>query len=108
MILAHADAEQSKGWYVGSWNSNLSIPIGYANEGINEPHYHAQMHEVYLVARGKSTALVNEQRVTLETGDVLVVEPGEPHTFIQSSSDYFHFVIHTPCIKGDKHPVKDS
>jgi mannose-6-phosphate isomerase-like protein (cupin superfamily) len=81
----------------------VPIPIGYANKGIDECHYHAQMHEVYLVARGESTVVVNDETVTLRSGEILVVEPGEVHTFIASSADYFHFVIQTPFIKGDKH-----
>jgi mannose-6-phosphate isomerase-like protein (cupin superfamily) len=102
MIHLDADRDQPKGWYVGPWDSNVPIPIGYANEGINEPHYHAQMHEVYLVARGESTVVVNDEMVTLRPGTILVVEPGEHHTFVASSADYFHFVIQTPYVKGDK------
>jgi len=102
MIHLHAAKETPKGWYVGPWNSNLPTPIGYANEGVAEKHYHAQTYEVYLVARGKSTAIVDDQEITLVAGDVLVVEPGEVHTFADSSKDYFHFVVHTPFVKGDK------
>ena len=35
------------------------------------------MFEVYLVAQERSTALVDEKRVKLEAGSVLVVELGE-------------------------------
>lgn len=59
----------------------------FAHEGINEPHYHEKLHEVYLVAKGCST---------------IVVEPGELHTFIDSTPDYFHLVLHCPAIGGDK------
>ena len=78
------------------------MPVGYANEGVDEPHLHEAMFEIYLVARGESTALVNEREVSLQAGDMLVLEPGEAHTFVESSEDYFHFVIQTPFIKGDK------
>lgn len=76
--------------------------VGYANVGINEPHYHAQMFEIYLVAQGTSTAVVNQQPNQLQASDMLVVEPGETHTFSQSSEDYFHFVIQTPFVPDDK------
>ncbi len=105
MIHLSANKDEKKGWFIGPWNSDVSIPVGYANEGINEKHYHAQMSEIYLVARGESTAVVNDQEVTLQAGNILVVEPGEVHTFTNSSPDYFHFVIHTPFVKGDKHLV---
>ncbi|WP_420630117.1 cupin domain-containing protein [Candidatus Leptofilum sp.] len=80
----------------------MPIPVGYANEGIDLPHHHAQIFEIYLIARGTSTAVVNQQPIKLQAGDMLVVEPGESHTFTQSSEDYFHFVIQTPFIPGDK------
>lgn len=38
----------------------------------------------------------------LAAGDMLVVEPGEPHTFVSSSPDYLHFVVQTPFMPGDK------
>lgn len=105
MIHMRADKQQAKGWYVGPWNSNVPLPVGYANAGIQEKHYHAQMTEIYLVASGKSTAVVNDQAVTLEAGDILVIAPGEVHTFTHSSTDYFHFVVHAPFVQGDKHVV---
>jgi mannose-6-phosphate isomerase-like protein (cupin superfamily) len=102
MIHQNMDAAQAKGWFVGPWNSPVPVAVGYANEGIDLVHYHRQMYEVYLVARGWSTAVVNEQTIPLKAGDMLVVEPGETHTFIESSENYLHFVIHTPFVPGDK------
>ncbi len=102
MIHLTADPTQPKGWFAGPWNSAVPVAIGYANEGINLSHYHAQMYEIYLVAQGESVAIVNDQRITLKAKDVLIVEPGEVHTFIDSTDDYFHFVIQAPFIPGDK------
>ena len=42
------------------------------------------------------------KRSSLGVGDVLVVEPGETHTFLDSSTDYLHFVVQTPFVPGDK------
>ena len=105
MILATIDTTQPKGWFVGPWNSQVPIPIGYANQGIQELHYHAEMYEIYLVAKGTSTALVNGNEVALQAGDMLVVEPGEVHTFSASSPDYLHFVLQTPFVHNDKQMV---
>lgn len=102
MIHLTPDLTQPKGWFAGPWNSAVPVAIGYANEGINLSHYHAQMYEIYLVAQGESVAIVNDQRITLKAKDVLIVEPGEIHTFIDSTDDYFHFVIQAPFIPGDK------
>ena len=101
MRIERASFTQDKGWYLGSWNSNLSISVGYANVGIDEPHSHSQITEIYLVAHGTSVMRVEQQTITLSVGDILVVEPGEAHTFLESSSDYFHFVIHTPGLSGE-------
>jgi mannose-6-phosphate isomerase-like protein (cupin superfamily) len=60
------------------------------------------MNEVYLVARGHGLAEVDGKRIRLQAGDMLVVEPGERHTFIESSHDYLHFVVQAPCTPGDK------
>ena len=81
----------------------MPLALGYANAGIDEPHFHAEMHEIYLVVQGQSTAVVDGRAVLLETGSVLVVEPGEVHTFVASTPDYYHFVIQVPVVEGDKH-----
>jgi quercetin dioxygenase-like cupin family protein len=106
MLHLSVETEKPKGWLVGPWNSSLSVSVGYANKGINERHFHSQMYEVYLVAKGKSIAVVNDKDLALEAGDVLVIEPGEVHTFVDSSADYLHFVINTPVVPGDKHIVE--
>lgn len=84
MKYCRADSTHPKGWYIGPWNSRIPIPIGYATEGIAELHRHEQMYEAYMVACGKSVAEVDGQRVSLRAGDVLVVEPNEVHTFVES------------------------
>ncbi len=102
MIIARNDeSKPDKGWY-----SKLARPglpsIGFANQGIREPHYHRKSYEVYLVAKGSSKIKVAETMTTLHSGDVLIVEPGELHTFVENTSDYFHFVLRYPPIRDDK------
>ena len=96
MRIERAEYTKDKGWYLGPWNSPMDISIGYAHAGIDEPHLHTQAHEVYLVAQGRSTVRTERQTLELKAGDVLAIEPGEAHTFLDCSNDYFHFVIHTP------------
>ncbi len=95
MRLEHADHVAAKGWFSSQYKSASPIWIGYANQGIDEPHVHSQITEIYLVARGTAAIRIEQETVTLSAGDMLVVEPGEAHTFLTSSSDYFHFVLHT-------------
>ena len=113
MRVERADASLDKGWYAGPWNSDLTICVGYANAAINEPHVHAKVTEIFLVARGNSAVRVEQQTVHLQAGDMIVIEPGEAHTFVEGSSDYLHFVIHTPGLppgeaQADKSPVPPS
>lgn len=102
----------SKGWLAGPWESNLAVSIGYASEGIDEPHVHPILEEVYLVARGTSQLRVGHQTLHLAAGTVVIVEAGEPHTFLTSSPDYLHFVLQipapTPGAGAHKAPVDRS
>ena len=113
MRVERADPNSSKGWYAGPWNSDLTIAVGYAHEGIDEPHVHDRITEIYLVARGTAEVRVEQETVRLEAGDAIVVGPGEAHTFLSSSPQYLHFVIHAPGPAGeevgrDKTPVSRS
>ena len=76
--------------------------MGCAHQGIDEPHLHRSIHEIYCVARGSAVVRVEGERVRLEQGQVLVVEPGEVHTFVSSSADYMHFVIQAPGLRGEE------
>lgn len=100
MRLERADSTKDKGWYAGSWNSDLVISVGYANEGINEPHVHTKITEIYMIARGQSEIRVEQKTIRLEAGDMIVIEPGEAHTFLSSSDEYFHFVVHVPSLSA--------
>ncbi len=99
MRLERADASK-KGWLAGPWDSDLQISIGFANGGVDEPHVHSAIAEVYLVARGSASIRVERDTIELHEGDILIVEPGEAHTFLASSDDYLHFVVHTPGLAG--------
>jgi mannose-6-phosphate isomerase-like protein (cupin superfamily) len=104
MIRGSTNAATSggKGWFAGPWNGTVPVAVGWADRGVDEPHRHDRMNEIYLVARGESVAVVAGETVRLRAGDMLVVEPGESHTFISSSEDYLHFVVQAPFVAGDK------
>jgi mannose-6-phosphate isomerase-like protein (cupin superfamily) len=102
MRIIRGDFTNQKGWHAGPWESNLPIAVGYANAGIDEPHLHQRITEIYLIARGSSVVRVERETITLSVGDMLVVEPGEAHTFLDSSTDYFHFVVHIPGLTGEE------
>jgi mannose-6-phosphate isomerase-like protein (cupin superfamily) len=101
MRIERADPARDKGWYAGPWNSALPIAVGYANRGIDDPHLHTEIAEIYLVARGTSLLRIEQETLRLSAGDMIVVERGEAHTFLESSPDYFHFVLHVPGLAGE-------
>jgi len=82
------------GWIGGAWNWGLPAAIGYATAGLDAPHRHERTTEVYLVAVGSATAVVDGVAIGIEAGDVLVVEPHEVRSFSESSDDYRCFVLH--------------
>jgi mannose-6-phosphate isomerase-like protein (cupin superfamily) len=96
MRIEHANPAVAKGWYAGPWNSDLTISVGYANEGIDDPHLRERITEIFLIARGWADVRIERQTVRVNQGDLLIVEPGEAHTFLASSQEYFHFVVHVP------------
>lgn len=98
MRLERIDPRQQKGWWVGPWNSDLAVAVGWATAGIDAPHQHQQMTEIYLVTNGTAIVRVKHETITLTAGNVLIIAPGEAHTFLDSSEDYRHFVIHTPAL----------
>lgn len=102
MRIERADPSVDKGWCIGPWNSDLAVSVGYANAGVDEPHVHGRIAEIYMVAQGASEIRVERETIALKAGDVIVVEPGEAHTFLSSSPDYFHFVLHTPGLTGEE------
>lgn len=77
MRVERADESADKGWYAGPWNSGLPVSVGYANAGLDEPHVHSRVREIYLVARGTSALRVERETVELSAGDVIILEPGE-------------------------------
>lgn len=99
---AEVGPQDNKGWLAGPWDSVLPCAVGFADAGVDDIHHHSVMYEIYLVARGTSAAVVDGVTIALAAGDMLCVEPGEAHTFIQSSADYFHFVVQSPFEHGDK------
>jgi mannose-6-phosphate isomerase-like protein (cupin superfamily) len=96
MRMERANWDARQGWCVEPSNSDPSVSVGYANEGVDEPDAHRHVSEIYMVARGTSQLQVEGERIVLRTGDVALIEPDEAHTFLSSSPDYFRLVAHVP------------
>lgn len=103
MRVKRVSRDSAKGWWAGAWNSSLPIAVGYATTAIDDPHVHERVTEIYLVATGSSTLRIEKDSVKLEQGDMVIIDPGEAHTFTESSADYLHFVIHSPSLPAIEH-----
>jgi mannose-6-phosphate isomerase-like protein (cupin superfamily) len=75
LITLLADPEHTG----GRLTSNRSL-MRAGSEGA-PPHYHRRSAELFFVLGGRLTVLLDEDIVTLEAGDLLVVPPGMPHAF---------------------------
>ena len=100
MRIEKVDPKIAKGWFFEPWNAGFNISVGFANEGVDEPHVHRQMAEVYLMARGTAEMRIDTQTVVLHQSELVIIEPGEAHTFLSSSPDHFHFVLQIPGLRG--------
>ena len=98
MKFFEPDTKAAKGWFTGAWDSDLAVNVGYANAGVDEPHYHKTVTEVYLVACGNATIRIDGQDIRLAERSVAIVEPGEIHTFLDSGKaslgTYSHIPVH--------------
>jgi mannose-6-phosphate isomerase-like protein (cupin superfamily) len=103
MRVERVTRANAKEWWAGAWNSHLPIAVGYATAAIDDPHLHHRVTEIYLVATGSSTLRIEQDSVKLGPGDMAIVDPGEAHTFTESTADYLHFVIHSPSLPAVEH-----
>jgi len=61
------------------------------------PHYHRRSAELFFVLDGRLTVLLDDDIVTLEKGDLLVVPPGTPHAFApEADADADVLFVFTP------------
>ncbi len=67
----------------------------FAKGGYSVAHRHRWEHELVVTA-GRGVAIVDEKRIDLRPGVVLLVEDGEEHQFLQRGSVPLRFLTVTP------------
>jgi mannose-6-phosphate isomerase-like protein (cupin superfamily) len=68
------------------------------------PHIHPRQVEVCTVEGGRLDVLVGREWRRLEAGEELAVQPGQVHTFRNSSGDLVQFrVIHQPSLGSERY-----
>ncbi len=101
MQLIYPEGDAAEGRLVGPWNSGLALAIGYTRTASAEPHYHAQMREIFVVIAGSGDFMVSGHTRRIETGAVGIVEPGEVHAWRSTSRDFQIVVVHEPYAADD-------
>ncbi len=66
-----------------------------------EPHAHQQLEEVF-VTMASTVVGVGDRTYSVGEGDVVVVEPGEPHWFETGDNEVVVIAVKCPDLKDDK------
>ncbi len=112
-IFRSADAERStKAGYIASYIADLTFMQSLDSCGVilveiegkekSSPHSHEQLQEVF-VALSEISVYVDGICQDLKQGDVVMVEPGENHSFASKTSESGRLLaLKFPNIKDDK------
>ena len=99
--------DMSGGWFVGNFSptchqlEECEVACKYYKTGdADGAHIHKIATEVTVIASGHVT--INGIHYT--SGDVIVLEPGDPSEF-HVLQDTITVVVKTPSVTGDKYPV---
>jgi len=101
----HKLSDMTKGWFVGDF-SPVVLPSqttevavkNYAAGAVEARHVHKVGTEVTVIVSGR--ARMND--LVLETGDIVLIEPGEATDF-EALTDVTTVVVKTPSVAGDKY-----
>lgn len=72
---------------------------------IQQPH---TQDELYVVQGGRSAFCLRDERLQVQTGDVLFVPAGAPHRFEDFSPDFVTWVIFYGCAGGECDPNNEA
>jgi len=104
--MKHARLESMiKGWFVGDFNPAVvnshacEVAVKHYRAGDSEEtHYHRIAVEITVIVSGT----VKMMGKTWNTGDIIVIEPGEETDF-QAITDAINVVVKLPSARGDKY-----
>ena len=113
ILHVREDAPLAAPQQLGPYRIESLIPL--ADEGAGtayrvriEPHsttsvsYHKLAEELYYVLSGSGTAVLNDERYELKTGDFLRLPPGTTHGFITGDEPLVMLDIHSPGSRPDR------
>jgi len=99
-----SDFSREDGWFLG--NACLGGPLQVAHrQGVfspSPPHLHPLGYEYFVVLEGNAELTVGDRTLRLQRGNIVVVEPGEPHSLQRQSADFSLLILMDKYIDGDK------
>lgn len=70
-------------------------------------HYHPQSTEVYIFISGVAEMFVNDEIITVQSGDIIIVDPGESHRMTRIIERLDYMTIRDSVDDTDKVIVED-
>lgn len=84
--------------------TRVAVLLAYHHAGfVEDVHVHRHMWEL-LYFLDPAVYRVGDRAVSLNSGDLLVIEPGEPHGALPVPHPVRIHVTQVPKVAGDKHP----
>lgn len=106
----HRLDDMTRGWFVGDFTPSLyktrevEVAVMRYKEGDSEKcHYHKVATEITVIVSGEAS--MNGH--SLNSGDVVVLEPGEISDF-KALTDTVTTVVKLPCVPGDKYIITSN
>ena len=98
-----------KGWFVGNFEPSVyktndcEVAIKeYVAGDYEEAHYHKIAKEITVILNGE----VEMNRIKYVSGDIIILEPGEPSDFL-ALTEVTTVVVKIPGANNDKYKVED-
>jgi quercetin dioxygenase-like cupin family protein len=98
-----------KGWFVGNFEPSVyktndcEVAIKeYTAGDYEEAHYHKIAKEITVILNGE----VEMNRIKYVSGDIIILEPGEPSDFL-ALTEVTSVVVKIPGANNDKYKVED-
>lgn len=60
---------------LGLEGMGITVAAFPAGQGYEHPHFHAEQEEVYLLAHGRGQMVIDGEKIDLEAGDIVKVDP---------------------------------
>lgn len=93
---------QKEGWHLAESGLPIQVGVKFGTSPFGKEHLHLAMFEYFLLVAGSMKLFAAGQTLEMETGDLLVVEPGEKHEVLECSPDALLLLMMPPPVAGDK------